>query len=186
MKLLQRILGIFKKPVSVGEAAPIINPENREAFLDAIRRKFGELSQKNPKNFSLDYLSQIKVILLDIGDRAGFINLSFKIFGLGYNSKWSENGVSFNSRGFDEDTRLFAEHLYGELEGSYDPLRADPEVRRKIDEAGEKAREQVLHGREPRFGDCHKIWPLQKKILKDEHGIDWKDPEERMPGARYD
>ena len=28
------------------------------------------------------------------------------------------------------------------------------------------------------FGSCHQFWGIQKQILKDDYGIDWKSPNE--------
>ena len=35
-------------------------------------------------------------------------------------------------------------------------------------------------------GDCHRIWAMEKKILKTEYGIDWKTPAETHPYIDFD
>lgn len=37
-----------------------------------------------------------------------------------------------------------------------------------------------------RFGSCHRIWSVKKKLLKEEFGIDWKTPREMNPGTNFD
>lgn len=37
-----------------------------------------------------------------------------------------------------------------------------------------------------RFGDCHSIWGIKKRILKEEYGIDWLTPDEQFPDVDFD
>ena len=54
------------------------------------------------------------------------------------------------------------------------------EVMEKMEEMG-----VMVNGR-PLIGSCHTRWAIQKKILKERYGIDWKTPQERNPGVRFD
>ena len=36
------------------------------------------------------------------------------------------------------------------------------------------------------IGSCHKIWALQKQILKEKYGITWYTPSELYPEIKYD
>ena len=36
------------------------------------------------------------------------------------------------------------------------------------------------------IGSCHKIWALQKQILKEKYGITWYTPSELHPEIKYD
>ncbi len=38
----------------------------------------------------------------------------------------------------------------------------------------------------PVFGSCHVRWGIEKKILKERFGIDWKTPAEKNPNIEYD
>lgn len=37
-----------------------------------------------------------------------------------------------------------------------------------------------------RFGDCHHLWEIKKRILREEYGIDWYTPQEERPYIRMD
>ena len=44
----------------------------------------------------------------------------------------------------------------------------------------------VYHPEDRRFGRCHQIWKLKKRLLMDWYGIEWYTLEERNPSVCYD
>lgn len=36
------------------------------------------------------------------------------------------------------------------------------------------------------LGACHSVWGMQKRILRERYGIDWKTPAERNPHITFD
>ncbi|MBR3107440.1 MAG: hypothetical protein IKH30_09695 [Clostridia bacterium] len=42
--------------------------------------------------------------------------------------------------------------------------------------------QRLLH----RFGDCHFLWGIEKRILKTDYGVDWQTPAERFPNIYFD
>ena len=38
----------------------------------------------------------------------------------------------------------------------------------------------------PRLGSCHGIWAIEKRIYKEEYGIDWHTPQEMNTGISFD
>ena len=38
----------------------------------------------------------------------------------------------------------------------------------------------------PGLGSCHGIWAIEKRIYKEEYGIDWHTPQEMNPGISFD
>ena len=73
--------------------------------------------------------------------------------------------------------------LNKEIDKYLDELKpeVDKELRNlgllKIDENGNEY---------PVLGCCHTQWDLQKKLLKERYGIDWKNPAERSPFIDFD
>lgn len=86
---------------------------------------------------------------------------------------------------------------------NHDPMTDDPKTAKLIDLATDEAQLAVLQEHkknrhwfykifpflEPEsnyMGKCHLIWHHKKKILKEKYNIDWKTPQERFPGAKFD
>ncbi len=69
----------------------------------------------------------------------------------------------------------------------YDPIEDDPSIKEKVVIAKKEA-EKILRaqGEKIRLGYCHKLWNLQKRILKEKYNIDWKTPAEMNPLVFYD
>jgi hypothetical protein len=79
----------------------------------------------------------------------------------------------------------------------FDPLESDPMYRWLIEKVDAEAEEAALNEIVERFpyisrddapimGLCHCIWRHKKRILKDEHGLEWKAPRELNPHIWYD
>ncbi len=66
-----------------------------------------------------------------------------------------------------------------------DPKERDPRYRRLIRAAERQARVN-LGGLAETFGGCHALWAEQQRILRDEHGIEWKSPADLNPGVIFD
>lgn len=68
-----------------------------------------------------------------------------------------------------------------------DPKENDPKYSQIIEKAGIEA-EKIVDKECPdaSLGRCHLVWYEQKRILKEEHGIDWKTPREMNPLTRFD
>lgn len=63
-----------------------------------------------------------------------------------------------------------------------DPQEKDPAKARWIRLASKRAAAEVEVG----FGQCHAHWALQRKILAEEYGIDWKSPAQMNPNVCFD
>ena len=63
-------------------------------------------------------------------------------------------------------------------------IELDPKTKAVIDQAAEEASDE-LWAADPR-GLCHVHWRIQKKILSEKYGIDWKTPKEMNPHVWYD
>jgi len=63
------------------------------------------------------------------------------------------------------------QHDHPKLRFLYDPINDDPDFAWAIQEAGDRATEEVGHPFV--MGTCHRIWNRKKQILKEEFGIDW-------------
>lgn len=69
----------------------------------------------------------------------------------------------------------------------HDPLEDDPAVRPLIDRADAEVRAAwVAEGRVWGRGSCHAFWREKQRVLRDEHGVDWKTPAQINPGIRFD
>jgi hypothetical protein len=71
----------------------------------------------------------------------------------------------------------------------HDPIEDDPAMQ-PILAAARRAAEIEAAPTLAKFnsdiGNCHLLWRLQKRILKEQFGIDWKTPAEMNPDIRYD
>ena len=70
----------------------------------------------------------------------------------------------------------------------YDPIEDDPVAGPIIRRVGENVHaqyEEKYKGVIWRMGMCHGIWQEQKRILKAEHGIDWRTPKEMNTGVVF-
>jgi hypothetical protein len=65
-----------------------------------------------------------------------------------------------------------------------DPIEDEERVSMLLKEAQAKADAEI--DSKVRMGRCHGIWSRTKKIMKEEHGIDWYSPREMNPGVRFD
>lgn len=83
----------------------------------------------------------------------------------------------------NSDIKVESSDLNKEIDKYLDELKpeVDKELRNlgllKIDENGNEY---------PVLGCCHTQWDLQKKLLKERYGIDWKNPAERSPFIDFD
>lgn len=89
--------------------------------------------------------------------------------------------------------RIEQEKKWLEMDAWDDPFGDDPEsikisTSKRIEEAKrllpsnpEKATELFMQ-----LGCCHTIWVLQKRILKEKHGITWYTPSELNPDVMFD
>ena len=71
----------------------------------------------------------------------------------------------------------------------------DDEAEKRIKEIEDEVDQEMIkqgllkieNGRKiPSFGSCHVRWGIEKKILKERFGIDWKTPAEKNPYIDYD
>ena len=84
------------------------------------------------------------------------------------------------------DNESETDFRYLGLPERHDPLEDDPEIKKIIDAAREEATATVSQRHSPRLGFCQVVWQVQKKILKEKYGIDWKSPQQMNPHKRYD
>lgn len=66
----------------------------------------------------------------------------------------------------------------------HDPIEDEERVSTLLKEAMARADTEIdtMVG----MGRCHLIWSRMKKIMKEEHGIDWYSPREMNPSVRFD
>ena len=74
----------------------------------------------------------------------------------------------------------------------YDQFKADPKERNPkykyiIEQAGIEA-DKTIEKNFPKagLGRCHLVWGEQKRILKENHNIDWKSPSEMNKNVFFD
>ncbi len=68
-----------------------------------------------------------------------------------------------------------------------DPIEDDPVLGPLVAAARAEANESLADSSwKGESGYCHLVWSVQKRILKERHGIDWKTPKEMNPSVRYD
>ena len=81
-----------------------------------------------------------------------------------------------------EDTRI----AYEEEPFLRDPIENDPEIRIYIETAYTEAIQELGANISGQMGECHIIWNLQKRILKEKFGVDWKTPAEMNEDIIFD
>jgi hypothetical protein len=64
-------------------------------------------------------------------------------------------------------------------------LEDHPRLRRVVERARREAELELDEGR-GQLGYCHRVWELQKKILREKYGLDWKTPQEMNPNTLFD
>jgi hypothetical protein len=67
----------------------------------------------------------------------------------------------------------------------HDPIEDEPETKAVI-KAAEREAIEKLGGVDQGLGFCHRVWPVQKRILKKKHGIMWMTPKEMNPNTFFD
>ena len=65
-----------------------------------------------------------------------------------------------------------------------DPIEDEESLSNLLKEA--RARADAEIDPKIRRGRCHGVWIRTKKIMKEEHGIDWYSPSEMNPGVLFD
>ena len=64
----------------------------------------------------------------------------------------------------------------------HDPIEDDPQYSLVLEAASNAAHLELAdHPRKGERGFCHIFWAAKKRILKEEHSIDWKTPVEMDP-----
>lgn len=69
---------------------------------------------------------------------------------------------------------------------AHDPIEDDPATKELIDAAGEEAIAELGIKDFSQMGTCHLIWHAQKRILKEQHGIQWRSPAEMNQDVIFD
>ena len=68
-----------------------------------------------------------------------------------------------------------------------DPLETDPRYAQAFSEAEAKTSKELKRlGVKRQMGYCHTYWKIKKLILRRDHNIDWKTPQELNPYKRFD
>ena len=63
--------------------------------------------------------------------------------------------------------------------------KIEPEVDEKLIELGDLTIDE--NGKKIyKMGSANVIWQIQKDILKEKYGIEWKSPQEKNPNINYD
>ena len=69
----------------------------------------------------------------------------------------------------------------------YDPIYDDPAIKPLIDSAALEAGRLLEHDpKRGQMGFCYVTWATIKRILREEHGIEWKTPSEMNPDVLFD
>jgi hypothetical protein len=68
---------------------------------------------------------------------------------------------------------------------NHDPQEDDPLLNAKIEAALQEALANLADVPMTR-GFCHRLWPEQKRILREKYQIDWKTPAEMNPMVLFD
>jgi len=161
-----------------------------------LQKQFKEAIKLNKYKFDEVYLNQLKLEIVSMVEKPnGYHEVKYKIHNFNFNE------IDENETGGKLEN--FGTSLYMSIFLDTDLMRKDPEVARLIDLAEEEAEEIAEKWRKknrPLFykifpfleselaymGLCHRIWYEQKRILKDRYDIDWKTPQDRIPGAKFD
>ena len=88
-------------------------------------------------------------------------------------------------RGEKEDELFTNNNIEDEFGIKHDPQEDDPALKNAF-VSTEKQAEQNLVNHPKGLGFCHMFWREKKRILKEEHDIDWKTPEEMNPHVIFD
>ena len=67
-----------------------------------------------------------------------------------------------------------------------DPIENNPAIRAIIDTAEVHAIEELGIHDDSQPGTCHRIWKVQKRILKETHGIEWRCPADLNEDVIFD
>lgn len=69
-----------------------------------------------------------------------------------------------------------------------DPIDDDPRYQKILEKAYAKALNQVvaMGYSEDLMGICNIIWPIKKKILREQYLVEWSSPAELNPGIHFD
>ena len=78
----------------------------------------------------------------------------------------------------EEDDDVFASLYRSQRESTEKKLN---EAKRLMPDYPEQAAQVFMQ-----LGSCHRIWALQKRILKEEYGITWYSPSELNPDIKFD
>lgn len=69
----------------------------------------------------------------------------------------------------------------------HDPQERNPQLKKLIVAAGQQAEASLAALVPPgALGRCHFVWAEQQRLLKENHGIDWKTPAEMNPTIMFD
>jgi hypothetical protein len=89
--------------------------------------------------------------------------------------------------------RIEQQEKWLEMDTCDDPFGDDPEsMKFSISKRIEEAKRLLLNNPERaanlfiQLGSCHRLWALQKHILKEKYGITWYTPAELHPEIKYD
>ena len=66
----------------------------------------------------------------------------------------------------------------------HDPIEDDPLFRDVVKAAEREAEEELVNVPKKR-GFCHRLWSVQKRILREKYGVAWKSPAE-LNGIFFD
>ena len=77
--------------------------------------------------------------------------------------------------------------LIGQSENTlfHDPIEDLPEMA-DVFAAVEPEIEAALEGKARGLGYCHLHWRVKKRILRDNHGVDWLSPSDMNPSKAFD
>ena len=78
----------------------------------------------------------------------------------------------------EEDDDVFASLYRSQRESTEKKLN---EAKRLMPDYPEQAAQVFMQ-----LGSCHRIWALQKRILKEKYGITWYSPSELNPDIKFD
>ena len=90
--------------------------------------------------------------------------------------------------------RIEQDKKWLEMDSSDDPFTDDSDesmkvfIRERVGEAQRLLSENPAQAADliSQLGDCHKLWAMQKFILKEKYGITWYTPAELNPEIKYD
>jgi hypothetical protein len=160
---------------------------------------FHDIIKENPLKFDQEYLNQLKLEIISLHKSStspGFINTNYKIHNFSYCETFEQSSSSNMLMAKEKALSIYYEIISGS-----DLFKKDPKTRRLIKQVKKKANTLVakrLKKEKPfiyklfffieyrPLGLCHAYWNETKRILKEEHGIDWKTPQDNLPDAKFD